>query len=209
MQSSAERASGNPIDEATVTAALNQLQPSVSPLTSDNTTQVAALGRMAEAVNVELRSIEVDWLLPGPTGESNRLSLHPRGRIIVLADTAADGIQQSVDALIAGCAVLMVITEDSELDSIISESAKALPLTIISGAFPIESLASMNNIDAVALSGSVAQALAVKKILAQRQDAIMPLIFTGGTPHRYTVERHVCIDTTAAGGNATLLASAE
>ena len=208
MQSS-NSASGNPIDEATVIAALNQLQPSASPLTADNTSQVAALSRIAQAVDVELRSIEVDWLLPGPTGESNRLSLHPRGRIIVLADTAADGIQQSVDALIAGCAVLMVTTESSELDAVITEAAEALPLTIISGAFPIESLASMNNIDAVALSGSVSQALAVKKVLAQRPDAIMPLILTGETPHRYTVERHVCIDTTAAGGNATLLASAE
>ena len=38
---------------------------------------------------------------------------------------------------------------------------------------------------------------------------ILLLIAKSDAPGRYVVERHVCVDTTAAGGNASLLAEAE
>jgi RHH-type proline utilization regulon transcriptional repressor/proline dehydrogenase/delta 1-pyrroline-5-carboxylate dehydrogenase len=54
--------------------------------------------------------------------------------------------------------------------------------------------------------GDEAQAQAIEAALAARDGAILPLIL--GAPDEAAVlsERHVCIDTTAAGGNATLLA---
>jgi RHH-type proline utilization regulon transcriptional repressor/proline dehydrogenase/delta 1-pyrroline-5-carboxylate dehydrogenase len=45
--------------------------------------------------------------------------------------------------------------------------------------------------------------------LAGRDGAIVPLETRTIAPERYVVERHLCIDTTAAGGNASLLATAE
>jgi RHH-type proline utilization regulon transcriptional repressor/proline dehydrogenase/delta 1-pyrroline-5-carboxylate dehydrogenase len=42
--------------------------------------------------------------------------------------------------------------------------------------------------------------------LAQRDGVILPLITEADFADRCHLERHVCIDTTAAGGNAALLA---
>ncbi|MCH8169138.1 MAG: hypothetical protein IIC03_14600, partial [Proteobacteria bacterium] len=44
--------------------------------------------------------------------------------------------------------------------------------------------------------------------LAAREGALLALIAEPGQPERYALERHVCVDTTAAGGNAALLADA-
>ena len=49
---------------------------------------------------------------------------------------------------------------------------------------------------------------ALRIALAARDGEIVPLITEAIAPHRYLVERHLCIDTTAAGGNASLLAAA-
>jgi RHH-type proline utilization regulon transcriptional repressor/proline dehydrogenase/delta 1-pyrroline-5-carboxylate dehydrogenase len=38
---------------------------------------------------------------------------------------------------------------------------------------------------------------------------LLPLICESADPQRYTMERHLCIDTTAAGGNASLIAAGE
>ena len=46
--------------------------------------------------------------LPGPTGESNRLSLHPKGTILCLGPTAEIAIAQAAQALGAGCPVVIV-----------------------------------------------------------------------------------------------------
>ena len=44
--------------------------------------------------------------------------------------------------------------------------------------------------------------------LSARTGAIIPLLTSSDDSARLLVERHVCIDTTAAGGNATLMAQA-
>jgi RHH-type proline utilization regulon transcriptional repressor/proline dehydrogenase/delta 1-pyrroline-5-carboxylate dehydrogenase len=49
----------------------------------------------------------------------------------------------------------------------------------------------------------------VRRALSQREGAIVPLITSPADGARLLVERHVCIDTTAAGGNASLMASAQ
>ena len=43
--------------------------------------------------------------------------------------------------------------------------------------------------------------------LAGRAGPIVPLETRSVAPERYVIERHLCIDTTAAGGNARLLAA--
>jgi len=47
-----------------------------------------------------------------------------------------------------------------------------------------------------------------RQALAAREDALIPLITAILAPSDYAHERALCIDTTAAGGNATLLAKA-
>nr|WP_244271947.1 hypothetical protein [Pseudovibrio denitrificans] len=49
----------------------------------------------------------------------------------------------------------------------------------------------------------------MKAELAEREGALMQLIMERNQPERYQLERHLCIDTTASGGNASLLAATE
>jgi RHH-type proline utilization regulon transcriptional repressor/proline dehydrogenase/delta 1-pyrroline-5-carboxylate dehydrogenase len=46
----------------------------------------------------------------------------------------------------------------------------------------------------------------LRRALSRRDGPIVPLETAVLAPERYVVERHLCIDTTAAGGNASLLA---
>lgn len=46
-------------------------------------------------------------------------------------------------------------------------------------------------------------------ILSARDGPIIPLLAESDNSYGYRVERHICIDTTAAGGNASLLAGVD
>jgi RHH-type transcriptional regulator, proline utilization regulon repressor / proline dehydrogenase / delta 1-pyrroline-5-carboxylate dehydrogenase len=48
----------------------------------------------------------------------------------------------------------------------------------------------------------------VRDVLAERKGPIVPLVTELLYPAAYAHERAVCVDTTAAGGNASLLAGA-
>lgn len=50
---------------------------------------------------------------------------------------------------------------------------------------------------------------AARKAMAAREGKILPLVATEDLESYCRLERHTCIDTTAAGGNASLLASVE
>lgn len=69
-------------------------------------------------------------------------------------------------------------------------------------------LGQLTGFDAVvswALEGELRE---IRKILATRNGALAPLINDGDFGDRCHLERHICIDTTAAGGNASLLTQA-
>ena len=69
-----------------------------------------------------------------------------------------------------------------------------------------KAVATQPDIAAVAYWGPNARPIA--KAIAMREGAIIPLILQAGQPEMYSLERHLCIDTTASGGNANLLANA-
>lgn len=121
--------------------------------------------------------------LPGPTGESNRLSAHPRGPVLCLGP-GADAAKAQADAVQAagGTAV----------------KAK--------GRIKPETLATLAPLAAVVWWGDSDTGRAIETVLAGRVGPILSLITS--MPDAATVlhERHTCIDTTAAGGNAALLA---
>ena len=62
--------------------------------------------------------------------------------------------------------------------------------------------------DCVAFAGNGDRLRALRSALARREGAIVPVISETVYPAAYGHERAVCIDTTAAGGNASLLAAA-
>lgn len=131
--------------------------------------------------------------MPGPTGESNRLSRHPRGRVLCLGPGAQAAAAQARAAQAAGCSALIV-----------GQGAG----TGLAGALPHEWLSEIDNIEAVCFWGAEPEARDIRIALSRRAGAITPLLLEENPMSRLVLERHLCIDTTAAGGNTRLLAAA-
>jgi len=159
----------------------------------------ALAGLAAATMQMAAAFPEGPFDLPGPTGESNRLSLCPRGRVLLLGAGPEAVTAQAVLALAAGNAVLAV-----------SDGAAAalsrLPLGILDGRIDPAALTDLPDLDLVAAEGPEEWLRALRIALARRDGPIVPLV-TDRDPARYVLERHLCIDTTAAGGNASLLAA--
>ena len=111
------------------------------------------------------------------------LHVAPRGTLLCLGPTEADISAQKVMAGQAGC-VPLVATLDNDM------------------------LAVATTFDAVAWFGDDATLATIRKTLAGRDGPILPVLTSTEDVARLQHERHVCIDTTAAGGNATLIATA-
>ncbi|MBE7733330.1 bifunctional proline dehydrogenase/L-glutamate gamma-semialdehyde dehydrogenase PutA [Devosia faecipullorum] len=126
-----------------------------------------------------------DLALPGPTGESNILSVVARGPLLCLGPAPADILAQKAMAEKAGVAGITASTSD------------------------IAALETLTGFSAIAyFDMSAPAAVEIRKALSRRSGPILPLVTDAGQLDRMIHERHVCIDTTAAGGNATLMVSA-
>ncbi|TFH88527.1 bifunctional proline dehydrogenase/L-glutamate gamma-semialdehyde dehydrogenase PutA [Billgrantia azerbaijanica] len=145
--------------------------------------------------------------LPGPTGESNRLSLYPKGPVLCLGPTLEIAIAQAAQALGAGCAAVLVAPGAAQaVQPLIAAGA---PVAALDGTVAAETLTAVRGIAAVAAAGASDWTRELRLALAERDGPIVSLETQTIAPERYVVERHLCIDTTAAGGNASLLATAE
>ena len=120
--------------------------------------------------------------LPGPTGESNRLASIPRAPILCLGPTASLAKAQA-DAVrhLGGIAV--------QVPNLAPETLATLPA--FGGAL---------------WWGDTKTGCAYAQSLASRKGPILALIPAMPDAAHVLLERHVCIDTTASGGNAQLLA---
>ena len=156
---------------------------------------------IAAAAGLDLGPID----LPGPTGEGNTLRLYPRGRVLCLGPDADTLLAQAVQALAAGNAVLAVAPgAPAALQALLG---KGMPIAALDGvADPVETRSL--GVDVVALSGQPVAARKLRAMLAEREGPIVPLVTEVLNPAAYAHERAVCVDTTAAGGNASLLAGA-
>jgi RHH-type proline utilization regulon transcriptional repressor/proline dehydrogenase/delta 1-pyrroline-5-carboxylate dehydrogenase len=133
--------------------------------------------------------------LPGPTGESNRYAVAPRGVVLCLGPGREAALDQAAQARAAGCTALAVAPGVPEAEG-------------LDGTLDAEALAGLGGIDAVAFWGGAERARALRRALAGRAGPILPLITEAELAPRCVLERHLCIDTTASGGNASLLARA-
>ncbi|MBO9451482.1 bifunctional proline dehydrogenase/L-glutamate gamma-semialdehyde dehydrogenase PutA [Tropicibacter sp. R16_0] len=123
--------------------------------------------------------------LPGPTGESNRLTTLPRPPLLCLGPGA-----QAVAA---------------QAKSVEAHGGTAIRTT---GMIDLHRLEHADGFAGVLWWGDADTAAQIEQALSRRNGPILPLI--PGKPDRTRVlaERHVCVDTTAAGGNAALLGGA-
>jgi RHH-type proline utilization regulon transcriptional repressor/proline dehydrogenase/delta 1-pyrroline-5-carboxylate dehydrogenase len=147
-----------------------------APATSD-TSEIAKTLRGAKA-GMPVHVID----LPGPTGESNRLTSFTRAPLLCLGPGVGD-VQAQMKAV-----------------------QRHGGIGIDAGGLAPEALTTLAGFSGALWWGDAVKGRAYAESLAARDGAILPLI--GGLPDAAHVqlERHVCIDTTASGGNAQLLA---
>ncbi|MEM1317782.1 MAG: bifunctional proline dehydrogenase/L-glutamate gamma-semialdehyde dehydrogenase PutA, partial [Pseudomonadota bacterium] len=126
--------------------------------------------------------------LPGPTGEANRWTVLPRGRVLCLGPFAHEAQQQAKRANALGCAALAVAPGvGGALDGTVSD----------------ETLQKLSKLDAVVDWSD--KATRTRRALAERSGPIVPLVTSREIEPHLVLERHICINTAAAGGNAELL----
>jgi RHH-type proline utilization regulon transcriptional repressor/proline dehydrogenase/delta 1-pyrroline-5-carboxylate dehydrogenase len=146
----------------------------------DRATLEAALAALPDPRDAVLSAAD----LPGPTGEANRLTTHPRGRVLCLGPSTEAAEAQAQAARAAGCTAFAA-----------------------TGHVPADWLTDLDGVEAVLLWADADTARPHAEALAARDGALIPLITEANPAPRLTLERHLCIDTTAAGGNADLLAA--
>ncbi len=143
--------------------------------------------------------------LPGPTGESNRLRTFPRGNVLCLGPTVEIALAQAVQALGAGCSAVIAVPGSG--DAVRQLRSAGAPVTALDGTVSPDVLKSVDGFAVVSACGQSDWTRALRIALSERDGPIMPLVTEAVGPERYVLERHLCIDTTAAGGNASLLAA--
>ncbi|WP_135448971.1 bifunctional proline dehydrogenase/L-glutamate gamma-semialdehyde dehydrogenase PutA [Tabrizicola caldifontis] len=154
-----------------------------APLATDDGSSTTA-AEVTRALAAPLPVVAPEVIdLPGPTGESNRLSLTPRAPLICLGPGRAAALAQA------------------EMVRKLGGHAVDAP-----GLAP-EALAGLHGFAGALWWGEAARGRAYAQALAARPGPILPLIAMPDRGH-VAIERHLCIDTTASGGNAQLLAAA-
>ena len=142
-------------------------------------------------------------VLPGPTGERNSYSLHPRRRVLCLAERNEDRLLQGAAVLAVGAQALW--PADAQYDW------ARLPVELLTHiAITPDWRAPGVDFDAVLLHGDAADALNAQRVLAARPGPIVGLtvLRPGATDvplARLLTERSTSVNTAAAGGNASLM----
>ncbi len=138
----------------------------------------------------KLKSVQ----LPGPTGESNVLSFFSRGLILCLGPTLEMALLQSKTVEENGCIPLII-------------TPNATGSSALSGFLDRADLSKLNGFKAVVCWSDESDQRNIRIALAKKSGPIIPLINHLKFSQNCILERHLCIDTTAAGGNTALLAS--
>ena len=157
----------------------------------------AFINHLANMVNQYSQSAE----LPGPTGESNTLSYHPKGCVLCLGPSDADALQQSITALALGNSVMSMLNQQ-DFDQLIKLGIDSNVLFRMNKA-PNDEFLESDCYDAILYSGNTKT---IELAVLNRNAGITPVIDSITEPWRLLNERVITIDTTASGGNANLLA---
>ena len=150
----------------------------------------------------KLTPLGAELMLPGPVGEQNQYLLAPRGRVLCRAGTEAACLRQIAACLTTGNIALVHCT--AELPALQNLPAKLAAHIHITEEIAMAEAALFDG-DASALRDFMGQ-------IAAQTHAIVPVqaLPCHGRPDDYRLEnllaeRSVCVNTAAAGGNASLM----
>jgi len=173
----------------------------------------------SQLIDIEKR-LSTPQQLPGPTGESNIIYLENRGNIICYADEGVSfhfWIQSIVTALATGNTVITVVS-DLFYQEALALRSKFIATGVNENVFQVAQLCHLNTIlEHPALSGVVVDGSSESKHyisnkLSQRDGAILPVIsseYFDNLILRLVTEKTISIDTTASGGNTSLMTLVE
>ncbi len=138
--------------------------------------------------------------LPGPTGEKNTLRFAERGNVLCVAPDADAMLEQLAAVLATGNFALLGADDDAPL-------LQRLPAAVAARVRPIRE---GDEVAAALFEGDGEARARLHDELARRDGALIQLITRGKTTRRYPLyrldaERVVSVNTTAAGGNTTLM----
>ncbi len=190
--------SGDIVDEDTLQKAIDGLSLGAWSEREDRR-KTNGLSELGDETAQDLETLS----MPGPTGESNQLSTCPRGVVLCLGPDPLTARMQAIQALSVGNGAVVVIADMA--DELTALKDTGAPLALIKGQVPPQALSRISGIDAVASAADGEILSEQRRALANRDGVLIPLITERNAPERYVLERHVCIDTTASGGNASLL----
>jgi len=185
----------------------------------DSSTLERTLSAAREQLQYAAQLLNEPLILPGPTGESNKLYLEPRGNLTIVLDDSSHNdeyLMAILSALIAGNTVL-ALAESSLLAPWQNMASSMEDTGLPVGSFSVLSLEnwepvlSSNTTHGVMVHASSRHLHAVAQCIANRDGAIIPLISSVSPQvllRQTMVEKTVSIDTTAAGGNASLMTMA-
>ncbi|WP_037989442.1 bifunctional proline dehydrogenase/L-glutamate gamma-semialdehyde dehydrogenase PutA [Tepidiphilus margaritifer] len=139
-----------------------------------------------------------ELLLPGPTGEENRLRFLPRHLIGGFATTPEGYAGQIVTAFANGAPLVLPANPQTE------RIRHDLPASLQARCRLSEDLLA-EPIDLLLFEGEAALAALWRRRLAERPGPIVPLLTPPYRPERLIHERSLSINTAAVGGNASLM----
>ena len=143
--------------------------------------------------------------LPGPVGERNTLTFIPRGKVLCAATSSKVLLNQLAAVLASGNQALVLMLDPGPLDALIRDALPPLLAARIDWCDSLEHCAEQFQV--ALLEAFVAAAL--KPALAARPGALIVTLDTTADDaiplFRLLVERCLCINTSAAGGNASLM----
>ncbi len=146
-----------------------------------------------------LNGVSMD--LPGPTGESNRLSFTPRGAVLCAPATSAGLLNQLAASLATGNRAL-----------VLAPTPESIPADLPAAVKERVRFVGKEEIDAADVAIALVEtglAGLLRTQLAARPGAIVGIVDTDALEPvdlwRLVAERAVCVNTTAAGGNASLM----
>lgn len=185
---------------------VNQLADDLDRTLADAREQLIQIENKLSAENV----------MPGPTGESNKLYYEPRGCVVCYADKDTSfnfWMLSIISALATGNTVITVVSDLFHNEAVAFRD-KFLSTGVAAGVLQVARLSHLKAILkdehlAGAVVGSACERMNfVTTELAARNGAILPVIsseYYDTLINRLLTEKTVSIDTTASGGNTSLM----
>lgn len=181
---------------------------------ADNLDKTLATAR-AQLIDVE-RKLKKPTVLPGPTGESNILYLEPRGTLVCFADKDVSfhyWFMSIITALSTGNTVIAVVSdmfyeEGIEVVKKFNKTGADKGVLQVAKLNQLQPLLEHESLAGVVVDSKCHRSTYFAHKLAQRVGAILPTItaeYNDNLIQRLVTEKTISIDTTASGGNTSLM----